>query len=190
MNFSAVILAGGKSSRMGRDKTWLEVGGQSLLARQIGVVRESGAVEVFISGRANAGYSGFGCRVLRDNFPDAGPLAGIERALDAAQSPLLLVLAVDLPEMSAELLRRLSSGCSETCGAVPKLAGRIEPLVACYPKAAQPLAETLLRAGESAVAGFAKQCVQSSLARFVDLPASKTIFFANWNSPADLPCTA
>src|SRR5258705_13766374 len=89
MNFSAVILAGGKSSRMGRDKAWLEAGGQSLLARQIGLVRELGAAEVFISGRADADYSEFGCRVLQDKFPDAGPLAGIERALDATTSPLL-----------------------------------------------------------------------------------------------------
>ena len=119
MNFSAVILAGGKSSRMGRDKAWLEVGGQTLLARQIGVMRELGAAEIFISGRADADYSAFGCRVLPDKLPDAGPLAGIERALDAAQAPLLLVLAVDLPEMSAELLRRLAADCSENLGSIP-----------------------------------------------------------------------
>src|SRR5258706_11754457 len=106
MNFSAVILAGGRSSRMGRDKAWLEVGGQTLLARQIGLVREMGATEIFISGRADADYSAFRCPILQDKFLGAGPLAGIERALDAAQSPLLLVLAVDLPEMKAECLRR------------------------------------------------------------------------------------
>jgi molybdopterin-guanine dinucleotide biosynthesis protein A len=189
MNFSAVILAGGKSSRMGRDKAWLEVGGQSLLARQIGVVREFGAVEVFISGRANADYSGFGCRVLRDNFPDAGPLAGIERALGAAQSPLLLVLAVDLPEMHWEFLQWLGADCTDDFGAIPRVNENIEPLAAFYPKAAQSLAEVLLCAGKKAVAGFAEQCVQSSLARFVELPASKVKYFANWNLPADLPCT-
>ncbi len=68
MNFSAVILAGGKSSRMGRDKAWLEFDGQSLLARQIACVRRAGASEVFISGRAGVDYSAFGCPVMEDEF--------------------------------------------------------------------------------------------------------------------------
>ena len=105
MNFSAVILAGGKSSRMGCDKAFLEIGGQTLLARQIQLVHDAGAAEVFISGREGVDYSTSGCRVLTDKFPDAGPLAGIERALDTMTSPLLLVLAVDLPAMTAEFLQ-------------------------------------------------------------------------------------
>jgi molybdopterin-guanine dinucleotide biosynthesis protein A len=188
MNFSAVILAGGKSSRMGRDKAWLEVGSQPLLARQIQLARESGAAEVFISGHADADYTAFGGRVLRDKFAGAGPLAGIERALEAATSPLLLVLAVDLPEMNVEFLRRLGAGCGEYVGASPRGDGNIEPLAAFYPKAAQPLAEALLGSDRNAVTAFAESCVQSGLAQFVELPATEARHFANWNSPADLPC--
>ena len=186
MSFSAVILAGGKSSRMGRDKAWLEVGGQSLLARQIGLMREIGAAEIFISGRTDVDYSAFGCRVLQDKIFDAGPLAGIERALDAAEFPLLLVLAVDLPEMTAKFLCALAANCSGTSGAIPRANGNIEPLAAFYPKAAHSLAESLLRAGDNAVANFAERCIQSSLGRFIELDADETRQFANWNSPADL----
>jgi molybdopterin-guanine dinucleotide biosynthesis protein A len=186
MNFSAVILAGGKSSRMGRDKARLEIGGETLLARQIQLARETGAAEIFISGRAETDYSEFNCRVLQDKFPDAGPLAGIERALDAAISPLLLVLAVDLPEMNAVFLRQLAMHCAENLGAIPRVNGNIEPLAAFYPKTVQPLAETSLRAGDNAVSIFAERCVQSDLARFVELPASEAKCFTNWNSPADL----
>ena len=189
MNFSAVILAGGRSTRMGRDKAWLEIGGQSLLARQIGLVREVGAAEIFISGRADADYSASGCRVLQDKFPDAGPLAGIERALDATQSPLLLVLAVDLPEMNVEFLQRLAAGCSETCGAIPKLANNVESLAAFYPKAAHALAVAGLECGAFAAKAFAGQCVQSGLARFVELHSDDARCFTNWNSPADLTPT-
>ncbi|HEY5040731.1 MAG TPA: molybdenum cofactor guanylyltransferase [Verrucomicrobiae bacterium] len=186
MNFSAVILAGGQSSRMGRDKAWLEITGQTLLARQIGLARETGATEIFISGRAETDYSAFGCRVLRDKFAGAGPLAGIERALDAATSPLLLVLGVDLPEVNAELLRRLIARYGGNIGAIHRVNGNLEPLAAIYPKTSHPLAETLLRAGDNAVAGFAEHCVQSGFARFADLPAYEAKYFANWNSPADL----
>jgi molybdopterin-guanine dinucleotide biosynthesis protein A len=186
MKFSAVILAGGKSSRMGQDKAFLETGGQILLARQIQVARETGASEIIISGRADVDYSVFGCKVLQDKFPDAGPLAGIERSLDATKLPLLLVLAVDLPNMSAEFLRRLAVDCTDNSGAVPRLNKNIEPLAAFYPKAVHPVVETLLRAGENSAARFAEQCVRAGLARFFEATLSEEENFANWNSPADL----
>ena len=116
MNFSAVILAGGKSLRMGCDKAWLEIEGQTLLARQIALARETGAAEIFIAGRSDTDYSSFGCRVLPDKFFDAGPLAGIERALAAANETLLLVLAVDLPQMKAESLIRVAQAVRKPAG--------------------------------------------------------------------------
>ncbi len=186
MNFSAVILAGGKSSRMGRDKAWLEIGGQTLLARQIQLARQIGAAEIFISGHAEKNYSEFGCRMLADKFPDAGPFAGIERALNATTSSLLLVLAVDLPEMDAEFLQRLLANCSENIGAIPRMNGTIEPLAAIYPKSSQPLAETLLRDEQNAVANFARYCAQAGVARFMELSADDAKYFINWNSPTDL----
>ncbi|MEK7780942.1 MAG: molybdenum cofactor guanylyltransferase [Verrucomicrobiota bacterium] len=193
MNFNAVILAGGKSSRMGRDKAWLEIGGQTLLARQISLVRTFGAAEVFISGRADADYSAFGCRVLPDHFQNAGPLAGIEIALHVTTAPLLLVLAVDMPEMNLNFLQRLRAACGENCGAVPQRGGRIEPLAAFYPKAAWDLATAMLR-GERAGAetsapgptDFAKKCVKGKLAGLVETTAVEARCFINLNSPEDL----
>ena len=188
MRFSAVILAGGKSLRMGRDKAGLEVGGQPLLARQIQLARELGANEVFVSGRADTDYAAFGCPVLPDKFVGAGPLAGIERALDAATATLLLVLAVDLPEMSVAFLRRLGGGCTENLGSIPRVNERIEPLAAFYPKSAHSLAAAMLRNRRNVAAAFAENCVQSCQARFVECPDTEACHFANWNSPADLPC--
>jgi molybdopterin-guanine dinucleotide biosynthesis protein A len=191
MNFSAVILAGGNSSRMGRDKAWLEVGGMRLLARQIELVCAAGAVEVFISGRTDADYSGFGGLVLHDQFAGAGPLAGIERALTTAKTPLLLVLAVDLAGMSAELLRRLAAACSTKVGVIPRVNGNIEPLAAFYPKSAQGLAGSQLEGGDFVVRDFAARCVQCGWSRYVELPGSDTPNFTNWNSPADMtPATS
>ncbi|HZL12786.1 MAG TPA: molybdenum cofactor guanylyltransferase [Verrucomicrobiae bacterium] len=184
MNFSAVILAGGKSSRMGRDKAFLKIGGQTLLARQIQLARELGAAEIFISGRAETNYSEFNCRVLQDKFPDAGPLAGIERALTECSSPLVLVLAVDMPNMNADLLRRLASCCAGSVGAIPRI-GDIEPLAAIYPVAARSLAATFLDENSNTVKTFAERCVEAGLASFVDLAPRDAEFFANWNSLAD-----
>jgi molybdopterin-guanine dinucleotide biosynthesis protein A len=63
--------------------------------------------------------------------------------------------------------------------------GNIEPLVAFYPKSARTLAEALLRDGRNAAAFFAGCCVQSGVARLVELSAKEAKFFSNRNSPAD-----
>jgi molybdopterin-guanine dinucleotide biosynthesis protein A len=171
---------------MGCDKALMEIGGQSLLARQLQCIREIGVAEILISGRAGVDYSTFGCRVLMDKFPDAGPLAGIERALNAASSPLLLVLAVDLPHMRADFLKSLMQSCLINRGVVPRVNGNLEPLAAIYPKDALPLAKFLLTQNDFAVKSFAKHCEQTALVSFVHLQETKADFFLNCNSPGEL----
>ena len=185
MKFSAVILAGGKSSRMGCDKAFLEISGKTLLARQIELVRAAGAAEVFISGRMDTDYSAFGCLVLEDHFPDAGPLAGIEAALAAATHPLLLVLAVDLPEISIDFLHELSMHCQKNAGAIPRSDGEIEPLAAFYPKSALALAVAMLKDNSNAVKHFAERCAQKGLAALVVFHKSHRRIFSNCNTPAN-----
>ncbi|MHB1308024.1 MAG: molybdenum cofactor guanylyltransferase [Limisphaerales bacterium] len=187
MKFSAVILAGGKSSRMGHDKAWLPMDGQPLLTRQIAVVRELGPVELFISGRADTDYRSLGYPVLKDAFPDAGPLAGIVAGLQAATAPLVLVLAVDMPEMTSATLRDLVRRCGEGTGVVPRVGHRLEPLAALYPKIAAPLALDLLQRQLRAVRTFAERCKQAGLVAVHNVAVPDGKCFANWNSPDDLP---
>jgi len=186
MNFSAVILAGGKSSRMNRDKALLEIGGQTLLARQIELAQKIGAKEIFISSGAEKKYAEFNRRILTDTFSDAGPLAGIERALGAISTSLLLALAVDLPNLNPDLIQKLLRRCAENSGAIPRVNGEIEPLAAIYTKAAHSLSVKLLKERFNAAQNFAIRCVESGLATLVDLPASDKNLFTNWNSPSDI----
>lgn len=203
MNFDAVILAGGKSTRMGRDKAWLTVAGEPLLARQIQLACDAGAREVLLSGRAGVDYARFGCRVLTDRWPEAGPLAGIESALHATTLPLLLALAVDMPHMNADLLRQLAAHCAAATGTIPRVNGAIEPLAAFYPTRTLALVTAMLSnapGGEKSppasrhatrapsARAFAERCVAEALARFMDVPPGQAGAFANWNSPDDLPC--
>lgn len=193
MNFSAVILAGGQSARMGRDKAWLEIGGETLLARQIKLVRAAGATEVFISGRADRDYSSFNVPVLTDNFPNCGPLAGIENALRVCREPLLLVLAVDMPLMTIELLQLLQGQCRAGSGIIPRLSGQVEPLAAFYPQTAAVLATELLAQSQAraglAVPGvgvYVTRCVSEGQAHFYDLPDDRAQCFTSWNKPQDV----
>lgn len=190
MNFSAVILAGGKSSRMGRDKAFLPIGNMVLLDRQIQLAREAGAAEVLISGRGAVDYTRFNCHVLLDEKPDLGPLSGIARGLNAARHPLLLVLAVDMPHMTAEYLEQLLSQCSDGVGAVPASGPMIEPLAAFYPKSSVRLIEKLsaTSTGSNSPGGrdFARQCVKDGLARLVPVSADEAGLFKSLNVPADV----
>jgi molybdopterin-guanine dinucleotide biosynthesis protein A len=187
MTFSAVILAGGRSTRMGTDKALLPIAGQTLLAHQLNTVRTLAPAELFISTRDPRLYDGFNARLVTDRWPDAGPLAGIAAALETATSPLLLVLAVDLPAVTPELLRCLLEYAQPHAGVVPRIQGQLEPLAAAYPKAATALALNLLHAGQRAVHTFVDQCQASGLVVVPELGPELAPCFTNWNMPADLP---
>jgi molybdenum cofactor guanylyltransferase len=189
MNLSAVILAGGESRRMGQDKAWLEVGGQSLLARAVSTVRDSGIEEILISGRAGTDYSALRCPVLFDLEPGCGPLSGIERAFDAAGAPLLLVLAVDLPNMTAAFLRKLAGRCDLLTGAVPKLRGQLEPLAAIYPKRCRFIALDCLLKCRRAARDFSDACLREHAIRTFPVRRPDIGCFENWNTPSDVSTT-
>jgi len=149
----------------------------NLLARQIGLARETGAVEVFIPGarmRITPHSAAVYCRI---NFPTPG------------HWPALSVRSTQLHRLCCSCWRWIASDgrgifaaaggvLSETCGAIPKLAGGIEPLAAFYPKAAHSLAVAGLERGTFAVQTFVGQCVQSDLARCVELPDNEAKHFA------------
>jgi molybdopterin-guanine dinucleotide biosynthesis protein A len=182
---SAVILAGGQSRRMGFDKAGLELDGQSLLARAVARLREMGVREIFISGRADRDDAAMGCPVLLDRQPGLGPVAGIERALQAATLPLVLVLAVDLPYITAAFLHKLAGCCDSLTGVVPEWNGELEPLVAVYPKSCQGIASAFLADGRRAAREFAEVCLREHAVRVLPADPDEVRCFANWNAPAD-----
>lgn len=187
MHLSAVILAGGESRRMGRDKAWIMLDGQPLVARSFSLLRSLGLKDVFISGRSGVDYSQLQCPVVLDSEPGLGPIAGIERALDAARAPLLLVLAVDLPNVTADFLRRLCQDCpNASTGLVPVLHGQIEPLAAIYPRRCRSIAVNLLAAGRRNVRSFAEACLAEGAVRTWPVAAADAGCFDNWNTPVDL----
>lgn len=189
LKFSAVILAGGESRRMGCDKAWLEVRGETLLSRAVVTVRRAGAAEVFISGRHGVDYAGLECPVLFDLKPGGGPLGGVERALAAASNPLLLVCAVDMSKMTATLLRKMISCCDEQTGVVPKCRGKLEPLAAIYPKRSHALVVAALRQSRLTAREFAEACLRKGMVRKFSVPPAEQGRFANCNTPDDLPAS-
>jgi molybdopterin-guanine dinucleotide biosynthesis protein A len=187
MSLSAVILAGGQSRRMGRDKAWIEQAGQPLIALAVGKARQLGLTDVFISGRPDVEYSALGCPILLDLAPGFGPLGGIERGLHECSSALLLVLAVDLPHMTVEFLRKLVGRCDRLTGVVPQLDGEPEPLAAIYPKRCHMLVREAVTRSRRAARDFVAACLKERAVRMFPVAAGDALCFANWNRPTDVP---
>ena len=186
--FSAVLLAAGHSTRMGRDKALLEVAGRPLWQRQWELLAEAGAAKCFLSVRAEQDWVPADVVKISDSVPDAGPLAGIIAALERCTTPLLLVLAVDLPGMQASYLRKLHERCGPARGVVPwRRGGRPEPLCAIYPREVLAEAHELLKHGHNAVTGLAATAGSLGLIRTLAIEPDDEPLFVNWNSPGDAP---
>ncbi len=140
-SMSGIILAGGKSVRMGTDKALVHLAGNTLLELQMRRLRQLGIADIIISGE-NAPPA-LGTRVIGDEIPHQGPLGGIHACLKAARYSHCLVLSVDTPLIPGSALQQLCRSCTKGI-AVLCHGGREEPLVGVYPKGAAPVAEALL----------------------------------------------
>ncbi len=182
--FAAVLLAGGRSRRMGRDKALLPLAdGRLLWQRQLEVLWELQPAELFISGPERAGFPATVPR-LEDETPGLGPLTGIVTALKAMRSPRLVVLAVDLPMMTTEFLLRL---LADDHGVIPQIDdGFFEPLAAVYPRSALVTANDQLRSADRSLQTFARRLVTSDQATAHLLTSGEMPLFANWNRSEDI----
>jgi molybdopterin-guanine dinucleotide biosynthesis protein A len=148
---SAFVLAGGKSTRMGADKAFLEWHGNTLLTRALNLVR-SATREVRIVGSPEK-FVHF-APVVEDAFPECGPLGGIHAALQASRKEFNLILAVDMPFVSSEFLQYLigrARSASEAMAVVPRADGRLQPLCAIYRPKFASAAEKALRSGQNRI---------------------------------------
>ena len=130
-NYSMIVLAGGKSSRMGTDKADLCIGDKSFLELQIEKGRKLGIQDIQVSGyRGNR----WPVSVTPDRFPEKGPLGGLESSLRRAKQEKCLVLGVDIPLIPVEELENLLSANKKSKSAVTVLkhGDRKEPLIGVY----------------------------------------------------------
>ncbi len=149
---AAAIFAGGAATRYGgRQKALIEVAGETILSRQLRVVRPLVREIVVVAGAKNSSeLEGRGARVIMDRWPGAGPLAGLDAALAAIRAPRVLALACDMPAVQPAVVESLLSRAktAEADVVIPEVGGRLQPLLAVYSARVAPLAETRLAAGE------------------------------------------
>jgi molybdenum cofactor guanylyltransferase len=183
---TAFILAGGRSSRMGRDKAFLQLGGRSLLERALEAARAV-AAEVRIVGQKEKFSSH--APVVEDVYPGRGPLAGIHAALRSSGTELNLVLGVDTPFIDARFLHHLidQASASGAVVTVPRIAGQNQPLCAVYRREFAEMAEESLQVGHNKIDSL----FEKTSLRIVDEAEMQRLafdpgMFDNLNTPEDL----
>jgi molybdenum cofactor guanylyltransferase len=145
-DLTTFILAGGKSTRMGAEKAFLKLGKRLLIDHAIMMARPL-ECDIFIIGDKEK-FGAYG-RVVKDVFPDCGPLGGIHAALNRSETPLNLMLAVDTPFIRSEYLFQLVEEArhNNSMVTVTKTTDGLQPLCAVYRKEFKDIAETALTAG-------------------------------------------
>jgi molybdopterin-guanine dinucleotide biosynthesis protein A len=144
---AGIILAGGQSLRMGRDKAELRIGDQTILEGSIEVLLEV-AEEVLVVGRPVVTSSlNRAIRAVPDDVPNAGPLGGLVSGLRQIESPYAIVVACDHPFLDARLLRYLLGLASGYDAVVPVIEGRSQPTHAVYARHIQSAGEQQLASG-------------------------------------------
>jgi len=182
---AAFVLAGGKSSRMGTNKAFLEFGGETLLARALSTLKSVCDNVVIVADPATFAASG---PVIADLFPGCGPLGGIHAALQHSSAELNLMLAVDMPFVSPELLRFLLviAENSDAVVTLPRTDKGFQPLCAVYRRKFLETAETNLQAGKYKI----DIAFSSIPLRIIEEPELSTAGFSeknffNINTPED-----
>jgi molybdopterin-guanine dinucleotide biosynthesis protein A len=184
---TAFILAGGKSTRMGTDKAFVEYDGRTLLVRTLDLAR-SVTADVRIVGSAEK-FAAF-APVVEDIFRDSGPLGGIHAALRVSPSELNLMLAVDTPFISPAFLRYLiqqAQGAREATVVVPRSGGVRQPLCAVYSREFASAAESALRAGRNRIDRLFDE-VRTRVIEQEELEGAgfSSALFRNLNTPEEL----
>jgi len=148
---SAIILAGGQSRRMGRNKSLLSLHGQPMIAHIADQMRPAFA-ELLVSANDAALYAFLGLPVLPDRVPGGGPLMGIAAGLQAARHDWLFVTGCDVPEINLPFIATMWALTENRDVVMPLDAdGRAEPLFALYRKTALPAIETVLASGRARI---------------------------------------
>jgi molybdopterin-guanine dinucleotide biosynthesis protein A len=152
MAISGVILAGGKSTRMGQNKAVMEIGGKRLIDRLAEGLAEI-FPEVIIVANVPDLYDSLGVKVVPDLIPEKGSLGGIYTATATARHPWAFVMACDMPFFNPGLIRYLAT-LTHDCDVVIPYTDDWEPLHALYAKTCLPPMERMIHSGQLKIVRF------------------------------------
>ncbi|MHC4474652.1 MAG: molybdenum cofactor guanylyltransferase [Planctomycetota bacterium] len=179
MKATAIIMAGGGSTRMGQDKSMLPIRGQPMIARIYDQLRPHFA-QILVSANDACKYGFLGAEVILDRTADRGPLMGIASALKASANDVNFVMACDIPEIDIAFVRAMIRQLRDNDVVLPMTgSSRYEPLLAVYKKGLLATIEHSLAAGKNRIMDALRCCK----VKHVDLRGAQ--WLTNLNSMSD-----
>ena len=171
---SLLIIAGGKSSRLGADKRFVEVGGVTLLENILLKAAAQNFSEIFLcveakTARLEVLAEKYGAKILVDEIAEAGPLAGIVSGLTHSKSSWALAVSADMPFFEFEIFSAVE--LPEVLAIVPKIGGRLQMLGAFYHKAAAEIFVQELSRGQRKIS----DAIKKSRTKFLNSPRARKI---------------
>jgi molybdopterin-guanine dinucleotide biosynthesis protein A len=175
-----VILAGGKSNRMGTDKALVPLNGKPLIEHVANTLKEVFQRVIIISDRVKA-YEFLGLQVFSDIHKDCGPLGGIHAAFVHSGAEAIFVASCDIPFISKELIEYLVHFESKADATVPSFEARIHPLCGLYSRRCLPFIEDSLKNRTFKVLDILKRFHTDVIPITSDLPFYKNDLLLNLN---------
>jgi molybdopterin-guanine dinucleotide biosynthesis protein A len=186
MNISAVLLAGGESRRMDRDKATILFRGKPLWQIQLDLLRKLQPAEIFVSARTDPAWRPPDVTFVPDEPPSRGPLSGLTATLLRIRSNHLLVLAIDMPSMNEKHLRYLCDTIQPGRGVLPMMGDRAQPLVAIYPVEARVEFVNALSGADFSMQILTSHLMKMGALRAIPVAEEEQRFYRNLNEPEDL----
>lgn len=186
MPATAIVLAGGKSSRMGTNKALLKMDEQFVIERIIVEVKKV-VEQVIIVTNSFSEYDFLQLPMVEDTWKEKGPLAGIHAGLTASTTEKNMVIACDMPFVSAEIVQHLLDSLDKYEAVVPLIDQQLHPLFACYKKDVAQKANQSIENGELRLKRFLQGLHVKVLAE-EDLPFRRRVMETsvfNMNHPEE-----
>jgi molybdopterin-guanine dinucleotide biosynthesis protein A len=176
---AAIIMAGGSSKRMGKDKRFLKIGNDKLIEKQVRFLKGY-FDEVIVSANDPEQLDYLQVPIIPDAHSGRGPLEGLTTALSASHAEYSFVVAVDIPEIDMEMVEKMRAKLDHVSAVIPvNIEGEEEPLFAFYSKNCIPIFKSALARGERAIHRALQQCP------VYHFPLGKLESLRNLNSESD-----
>jgi len=186
MTISAVLLAGGKSNRMGQDKATIFFRGAPLWKIQLELLRSLQLGKIYVSGQDDPPWRPMDVEFVPDTPPSRGPLSGIAATLSRVTTDHLLALGIDTPLLTQTYLRDLCARIEPGRGIVPMFDNRFEPLAAIYPRSAQLDLAEALTGSDFSLQSLIRKLISAEKLNPIEVSTEEKILFRNLNQPQDL----
>jgi molybdenum cofactor guanylyltransferase len=180
-DFSAVLLAGGESRRMGKDKATILVRGKPLWQIQLDLLRKLEPTEILVSARTDPVWRPADVQFVADDPPSRGPLSGLAASLAHTRTNHLLALAVDMPLMNEKYLAFLCSQVELGLGVIAKIEDRFEPLAAIYPQETLASVQSALSETDFSLQTLASRLAAAGKLQVVPVTSQERKLFLNLN---------